>query len=93
MFSTSNPLADDRISHPVRIIEIGYNETTRTIEAIGSDGRKRQCRIDRISNTEDLRQLTKELQAAYDNEEKIRFVAAGGNNPDIWFYKIQSESS
>jgi len=93
MFSTNNPFADDRASHAVKIIDLSFNELTRTIEATGSDGRKRQCRIDRITNTEDLRQLTRELQAAYDNDETIRFVAAGGNNPDIWFYKIQSESS
>ena len=88
IFSTNNPLGEDRVSLPVTLIELGYNETTRTIEATGSDKRKRQCRIDRIVNVEVLKQLTKDLQKAYDNQDTIQFVAAGGNDPNVWFYNI-----
>jgi len=88
IFSTNNPLGEDRTSAVVTLIELSFNETTRSIEATGSDNRKRQCRIDRITDTKVLKQLTKDLQTAYDTEAKIRFVAAGGNDPNVWFYNI-----
>jgi hypothetical protein len=87
-FSTNNPLGEDRKSQPVTLIELSYNENTRSIEATGSDGRKRQCRIDRITDTSDLEKLTKQLQKAYDKQARICFVAAGGNDPNVWFYTI-----
>jgi beta-lactamase class A len=88
IFSTNNPLGEDRFSNPVKIKELTFNETTRSIEATGSDGYKRQCRIDRITHTETLKQLTKDLQKCYDNETLVRFIAAGGNDPKVWFYNI-----
>jgi hypothetical protein len=88
VFSTNNPLGEDRVSLPVTLKELTYNDTTRSIEATGSDNRKRQCRIDRIVSTEVLKSLTKDLQKAYDNQETLQFVAAGGNDPNVWFYNI-----
>jgi hypothetical protein len=88
IFSTNNPLGEDRVSQTVTLIELDYNETTRTIEATGSDKRKRQCRIDRIVDEEVLKALTKNLQKAYDDGDLIQFVAAGGNDPNVWFYDI-----
>ena len=87
-FSTNNPLGEDRKSLPVTIVELSFNEVTRSIEATGSDGRKRQCRIDRITNEADLKALTKRLQTVYDKETRISFVAAGGNDPNVWFYTV-----
>jgi hypothetical protein len=87
-FSTNNPLGEDRKSLPVTIVQLSFNEITRSIEAIGSDNRKRQCRIDRITNEADLKALTKRLQTVYDKETRISFVAAGGNDPNVWFYTI-----
>jgi len=88
VFSTNNPFGEDRKSLPVTVVELGFNEITRSIEATGSDGRKRQCRIDRITDEKVLRALTKHLQMAYDNATKIQFIAAGGNDPNVWFYNI-----
>lgn len=88
VFSTNNPLGEDRVSLPVTLKELTFNEITRSIEATGSDNRKRQCRIDRIVSTEVLKSLTKDLQKAYDNQETLQFVAAGGNDPNVWFYNI-----
>lgn len=87
-FSTNNPLGEDRKSLPVTIVELSFNEVTRSIEATGSDNRKRQCRIDRITNEADLKALTKHLQKAYDAQTKVSFVAAGGNDPQVWFYTV-----
>jgi hypothetical protein len=87
-FSTNNPMGEDRKSLPVTIVEVLFNETTRSIEVTGSDSRKRQCRIDRITNEADLKALTKRLQTAYDKETRISFVAAGGNDPNVWFYNV-----
>jgi hypothetical protein len=89
LFSTNNPLGEDRYSVPVKIKELTFNELTRSIEATGTDGYKRQCRIDRITHTETLKQLTKDLQKCYDNGTLVRFIAAGGNDPKVWFYNIE----
>ena len=87
-FSTNNPLGEDRKSLPVYIVELTFNETTRSIEATGSDGRKRQARIDRFNSEVDVKSLTKRLQSAYDKEVKVCFIAAGGNDCNVWFYNI-----
>lgn len=87
-FSTNNPLGEDRKSLPVTIVELSFNEVTRSIEATGSDNRKRQCRIDRLMDQNMVQALTKRLQKAYDAQTKISFVAAGGNDPNVWFYAI-----
>ena len=87
-FSTNNPLGEDRKSLPVTIVELSFNETTRSIEATGSDSMKRQCRIDRLTDDKMVQALTKRLQKAYDAQTKISFVAAGGNDPNVWFYTI-----
>jgi hypothetical protein len=87
-FSTNNPAGEDRKSLAVTIVELTFNEVTRSIEVVGSDNRKRQCRIDRIMNEADLKALTKRLQTAYDKQTRIAFVAAGGNDPNVWFYTV-----
>lgn len=87
-FSTNNPLGEDRKSLPVTIIDLDFNDITRSIEVTCSDNRKRQCRIDRIVNEADLKALNKRLQTAYDKETRVSFVAAGGNDPNVWFYTI-----
>lgn len=87
-FSTNNPMGEDRKSLPVTIAELTFNEKTRSIEATGSDNRKRQCRIDRLTDQKAVEALTKRLQKAYDAQTKISFVAAGGNDPNVWFYAI-----
>jgi hypothetical protein len=87
-FSTNNPFGEDRKSLPVTIVELSFNETTRSIEVVGSDNRKRQARIDRFNSDADVKSLTKRLQSAYDKGAKVQFIAAGGNDPSVWFYNI-----
>jgi hypothetical protein len=87
-FSTYNPASEDRKSLPVQIVELAFNERTRSIEVTGSDNRKRQARVDRFANEADLKSLTKRLQSAYDKGTNVSFIAAGGFSPDVWFYNI-----
>lgn len=87
-FSTNNPTGRDRESDVVQIVDLFFNQNTRSIEATGSDGRKRNCRIDRFSSDKDLKELSKNLQDAYNKELGVVFVAAGGNDPNVWFYNI-----
>jgi len=35
-----------------------------------------------------LKQLTSDLQAAYNTGTEVVFVAAGGNDPNVWFYNV-----
>ena len=87
-FSTNNPLGEDRTSTAVQINNLTYNETTRSIEVNCSDRRVRQCRIDRFNDDKQVRELSKKLQQAFDNRDLVKFVAAGANSPDLWFYNI-----
>jgi len=89
-FSTNNPMGEDRKSMPVTIVELTFNETTRSIEATGSDSRKRQCRIDRLMDQKAVEALTKRLQKVYDAQTKISFVAAGGNSHNTGLYAAKS---
>jgi len=87
-FSTNNPKGEDRKSLPVTIVALVFNENTRSIEATGSDNRMRQCRIDRMSDQKMVQNITKQLQTAYNNGTKVCFIAAGGNDPAVWFYNL-----
>ncbi len=87
-FTTNNPTMPDNISDPVTIVELKWNEVTRTIEVVCSDKRMRQCRVDRLANDRAIELLTKALQVSFDTEDSVRFVAAGGASANTWFYNV-----
>jgi len=87
-FSTYNPKGKDRTSQPFKIVELRFNEVTRSIEVVGDDGRLRQARIDRFTNEADVKSLTKRLQNAYDKDTNICSISAGGFDPNVFFYNI-----
>lgn len=80
---------EDTTSDLVTIVELSFNEVTRSIEATGSDKRKRQCRIDRLASDDMVKKLTRVLQVAFDNKTPVRFIAAGGASANVWFYNIK----
>ena len=88
-FVTNNPTGQDNESQPVQINELRFNETTRSIEAVCSDRRIRQCRIDRFPSDAPVKALEKALKKALDSRQLVTFIAAGANNPDTWFYNIK----
>jgi len=87
-FTTNNPLEGDRVSVAVRIVDIVFNGVTRSIEVTCDDNRMRQCRIDRLVDDKAIKSLGNALQKAYDKALPVKFVAAGGNNPNVWFYTV-----
>ena len=87
-FSTNNPLGEDRVSAAVQINMLAFNETTRSIEVTCSDKKKRQCRIDRFNNDATAKALAKKLQKAFTERTLVCFVAAGANDPNVWFFDI-----
>jgi hypothetical protein len=89
VFTTNAPTQPDRQSLPVTIIDLSFNEVTRSIEVTCSDKRKRQCRIDRLANDKLIKSLTEYLQEAYTKQHSVVFIAAGGNSPDVWFYTVK----
>ena len=88
-FTTNTPAEADRKSLPVTIIDLTFNETTRSIEVTCSDNRKRQCRIDRLATDKLVESLTESLQKAYSQKKPLSFIAAGGNDPQVWFYSVE----
>ncbi len=87
-FTTNNPFGEDRMSDPVMITNLKFNEVTRSIEATGSDKRMRQCRIDRFNNDAQVKALSKTLQDAFNKRQLVQFVAAGANDPSVWFFNV-----
>ena len=87
-FVTNNPMGQDNMSAEVLITELNFNEVTRSIEVKCSDRRMRQCRIDRFKDDAMVRTLCKKLQKALDDRMLVQFVAAGGNDANVWFYNV-----
>lgn len=87
VFSTMNPLQADRISVPVIITLPEYNETSNTFIISCSDNRKRRCQLNRLADGY-AEKLFAKIQKAYDKCLEVQFLAAGGNDPDVWFYDI-----
>jgi hypothetical protein len=88
LFMTNNPLDTDRMSKPVVIIGLEYFEDTNTVVANCSDSRKRRCQLNRLTDDKFAEKMCKDLQKAYDKGTEVQFVAAGGNDPQVWFYNI-----
>ena len=91
VFSTMNPLQPDRTSVPVIITFPEYNEDSNTFIISCSDNRKRRCQLNRLAEGY-AEKLFDKLQKAYDKGMVVNFVAAGGNDPDVWFYDIVKSS-
>jgi hypothetical protein len=79
----------DRLSDDVQLMAVHFDDKARCIRAMGSDGKLRQCNIDRLPSLDDARQLWKRLQTAGQAGVYVKFIAAGGFSPDRWFYTIE----
>jgi len=88
VFATATPSAEVKKSKATLIMSIHYNDTTREIRAVGADGNVRVCKVDRLQSIEHGRTLWKILVGAKNEGTPIQFMAAGGFNPDRWFYDI-----
>jgi hypothetical protein len=92
-FICANPTKGDAISEPMKIIHVQRNAAKGELYVIGDDGNTRTCQIRRLSDNKiiaakmgnelyDMAQLCKERGV------EVKFVAAGGNNTNKWFYKF-----
>ena len=88
-FDTSRT-GQDRVSKPVTIDAMHYDQATSSIKVFCSDGNLRECRVQRLNGKEEAgRVLWKQLAAAGKAKSPVQFVAAGGFSPDKWFYQVQ----
>ena len=82
-------VAPDRLSKPVKLVGLSYDKATKEIKAVGDDSKIRVCKVARLANIEDGRQLWADL-VKYGNEgQTFQFCSAGGFSPDTWFYRIE----
>lgn len=81
-------IGKDRVSEPVQITAMHYDEQTKSIKAMCSDGKLRECRTERLPSIEHGRELWKMLAKKGKAQEPVKFVAAGGFSPDKWFYSV-----
>lgn len=87
-FNTSRT-GQDRMSKAVTVEYMHYDEVTKSIKVVGSDGLLRECRTGRLPSIEHGRNLWKKVARAGKEKKSIQFVAAGGFSPDKWFYDIE----
>ena len=97
-FGPSSPLSKsfkttrngaDRRSGPVKMAAAHWDEKNRHINVFGEDGHLRVCKVDRLESIEKARMLWKDINEAGRNGVTIRFVAAGGFDPNKWFYTFE----
>jgi hypothetical protein len=87
-FTTSRKGAD-RKSSPVTMLDARYEEATQSIKIFCSDGKLRECRVERLASKEVARELWTTIQKLGKAKAPVTFVAAGGFTPDRWFYTIE----
>ena len=88
VFNTSRT-GQDRMSKAVTVEYMHYDEMTKSIKVVGSDGALRECRTERLPSLDHGRALWKKVAQAGKEKKSIQFVAAGGFSPDKWFYDIE----
>ena len=87
-FNTSRT-GKDRVSAPVKIEAMHFDDSTKSIKVFCSDGNLRECRTARLPDLEAGRQLWRKLQKAGKEKQEVSFTAAGGFSPDKWFYTVE----
>jgi hypothetical protein len=93
-FITANPKAGDKISQPVKIVAMHFDDVTFSMKVMGSDMKMRECKILRLhTDNEQAKRIGRALwarcAAAAKASEVVHFRAAGGFNPDRWFYTVE----
>lgn len=98
-FITATPNAKDKLSAPVGIEMMNFIKSQDktligSIMVWGTDGKARECKIDRLhQNKEQAALIGRALWAKCAKAGKegtvIRFRAAGGFSPDRWFYTVE----
>lgn len=89
-FTVTNEKAAVRLSDPMQIVAVHYDELTREIRVVGEDANVRVCKIERLKGGLDqARKLWVDLIEAKNSTREIQFMAAGGFSPDKWFYDIK----
>lgn len=87
-FKTTRTGADRR-SGVVKMQACQWDEKNRHINVFGEDGHLRVCKVDRLDNIEVARKLWKDINEAGQQGVPVRFVAAGGFDPNKWFYTFE----
>jgi len=88
-FTTSRS-GKDRVSAPVTLEAMHFDDTTKSIKVFCSDGNLRECRVERLPSIEVGRKLWTKLQQIGEAKREVTFIAAGGFSPDKWFYTVEA---
>jgi len=81
----------DKVSEPTTILAMHFDETLRQIRVFCADGQTRKCNVDRLPNIETGRALWVLLQTIGKKQTPVKFKAAGGFSPDVWFYTVEQQ--
>ena len=86
---TTTRTGKDRISSPSKIEAMHYDDKAKSIKVFCSDGKLRECRVERLPSIEHGRVLWRKLQELGAAKAEVTFTAAGGFSPDRWFYTAE----
>lgn len=81
----------DRFSKPHTITKGTFDDLSREIRVYTEENRMLRCKIDRMPTVTAARKLWKDLVKAHNEGTTVRFVAAGGFDPEQWFYALTAE--
>jgi len=92
-FVTATPKAATKYSEPMKIVAVHYAEAQKEIRCVGEDGNVRVCKIMKMDADPEVsiikaRQLWTLVKGVHASEAVVSFAAAGGFNPDRWFYTV-----
>lgn len=81
---------NDRRSLSVTMTSAHYDKDKQTIRVLCDDGNARECRVERLPSVGHGRNLWKKIQELGASETPVKFVSAGGFDPNRWFYTIEA---
>lgn len=88
-FTTKRVVADRRSSNVIPQA-MHFDEATRSIKVFCDDGFTRECKVDRLADINAGRKIYQDIQMMIKEGTRMRFIAAGGFDPNKWFYTIEA---
>jgi len=88
VFSVTNTTAATRYSAPMQIVAVHYNQETQEMRVVGEDTNVRVCKVARM-DINMARELWKKVVEAKNSTREVQFMAAGGFDPNRWFFDIK----
>lgn len=88
-FTVKRTNVADKKSGVTKALAMHFDEETRSIKVLCQDGKLRECKVDRLTDINAGRQMFMDLKTYIEKGQMVKFVAAGGFDPNKWFYTVE----